>query len=474
MADDDAVVGVALSGGGHRATLWSFGALLAMVDAGTAPRIDTITSVSGGSFAHGVVAQDVDLASATHDDAERAFSPMVRMIAHDGLFLWGPATRTYAVLDFTLMGVGAVGVLVGLAGLLWSHAATAWVAVTLVAAALLAAGLWWAEQRGRAVDRALGRLFFSRSGRRTRLAELDTSVDHVFCATELQSGEFFYLRPSGLVSWAFGTAPAGTMELATVVQVSACVPGGFPPHELDPRALGFTRPWPAPRVPPSPSRAVLVDGGVYDNMAEEWFARRRDRAPLAEGGTRAAIDEVVVVNASARDPWVPYRGTWIPGLRELREVLRSQAVTYDAVGSGRRHADVAAWTRAGTAQRGALVHIAQSPVTVARAALRAPVPPVPPGPWPDEATRVRAARALEWLGVGADDDPFAQLVDSDLRVPTTLSKLGVETSVDLLEHSYLLTAANLHVVLGHPLPGSHRPSRERFRALVDPAGAGGR
>lgn len=467
MAEQGSSVGVALSGGGHRATLWSFGALLAMVDSGTGPRLRTIASVSGGSFAHGVVAQDVELATAGAEDLERALTPMTRMIAHEGLFLWGPSTNRYAVADFTLMGGGGIGVVAGAVGLVWAHGSVAWAALTVVAGALLGAGLWWAEQRGRTVADALGRLFFSRSGARTRLGDLGTDIDHVFCATELQSGEFFYLRPSGLVSYAFGVAPPGDLDLATVVQVSACVPGGFPPHVLDTATMGFQRPWPAPRdAPERAERAVLVDGGVYDNMAEEWFQASSSggRSVLAAVGPRTPVDEVVVVNASARDEWRAYRDTWIPGLREWREVMRSQSVTYDAVGSERRRSDIREWTRAGTHQRGALVHIAQSPVTVPRAFLPAvhdEARPALPG------ARDRAAAALEWLRVSPHEDPWAQLVTSNLQVPTTLSKIGTEHAVDLLEHAYLLTAVNLHVILGHPLPGTTRPDRDRFRRIVD-------
>jgi hypothetical protein len=446
--------------------VWSFGALLAMVDSGTGPRVRTIASVSGGSFAHGVVAQDVELATAGADDFERAVGPMTRMIAHDGLFLWGPSTNRYSVADFALMGTGSIGVLVGGTGLVWWRGSTGWAVVAVVAAAALAAGLWWAEQRGRKVADALGRLYFSRHGRRTRLGDLHAAVDHVFCATELQSGEFFYLRPSGLVSYAFGTAPPGDLELATVVQISACVPAGFPPHVLDTATMGFHRSWPAPRVPARPDRAVLVDGGVYDNMAEEWFraSSSSGRSVLAGTGSRTLVDEVVVVNASARDEWQPYRDTWIPGLREWREVMRSQNVTYDAVGSERRRSDISEWTRSGVHQRGALVHIAQSPVTVPRAFL---------SDAHDEArgaehgARDRAAAALDWLRAPPHADPWAELVESNLQVPTTLSKIGAEHAVDLLEHAYLLTAVNLHVLLGHPLPGAIRPDRDRFRRIVE-------
>jgi hypothetical protein len=47
-------VGVALSGGGHRASVWAAGLLLYLADAGRNGDVGTIASVSGGSITNGV------------------------------------------------------------------------------------------------------------------------------------------------------------------------------------------------------------------------------------------------------------------------------------------------------------------------------------------------------------------------------------------------------------------------------------
>ncbi len=54
--EKDHPVGVALSGGGHRATLFGLGALLALVDLRINRRTTQIASVSGGSIANAFVA----------------------------------------------------------------------------------------------------------------------------------------------------------------------------------------------------------------------------------------------------------------------------------------------------------------------------------------------------------------------------------------------------------------------------------
>lgn len=53
-------IGVAMSGGGHRAALWGLGALLYLVDSGLHRDVTTISSVSGGSITNGVVGKEVD------------------------------------------------------------------------------------------------------------------------------------------------------------------------------------------------------------------------------------------------------------------------------------------------------------------------------------------------------------------------------------------------------------------------------
>ena len=57
-------IGVALSGGGHRATVWAW-VLPYLVDAGKHRDVVSISSVSGGSIANGVVAHTVEYADTT-------------------------------------------------------------------------------------------------------------------------------------------------------------------------------------------------------------------------------------------------------------------------------------------------------------------------------------------------------------------------------------------------------------------------
>ncbi|HIO01693.1 MAG TPA: patatin-like phospholipase family protein, partial [Alphaproteobacteria bacterium] len=53
---DEHKIGLALSGGGYRATLFCLGSLWRFNDAGLLPELDTITSVSGGAITAGYLA----------------------------------------------------------------------------------------------------------------------------------------------------------------------------------------------------------------------------------------------------------------------------------------------------------------------------------------------------------------------------------------------------------------------------------
>ena len=70
------------------------------------------------------------------------------------------------------------------------------------------------------------------------------------------------------------------------------------------------------------------------------------------------------------------------------------------------------------------------------------------------------------LQVLGDEDRkrWKHLADENLRVRTTLSRLGGEVAASLLYHGYVSAMANLHVILGFPLLTV--PSIDRFRQMV--------
>ncbi len=102
-------IAVALSGGGHRATVFGLGALLAICDYGLNNRIGAISSVSGGSIANGIVMTGRDFGTVTAPEFEANISSALYAIADRGVLLRGaPATRWYIRRLLALAGLTVV------------------------------------------------------------------------------------------------------------------------------------------------------------------------------------------------------------------------------------------------------------------------------------------------------------------------------------------------------------------------------
>lgn len=458
-------IGVALSGGGHRASVFGAGLLLYLADAGRQGDVGAIASVSGGSITNGVVAHEMDYRQASAADVRSGLRPLLRHIAYTGLFFWGPSTNLYVI---TVLGILGLGLLGFAAGLIMAFITGAGVTVGIVLAAsliVLAAGVVVFAQRSKVVDGALAKTHFSRNRTPSSLASVARSLDHVMCATELQAGEHFYLSPRFLYSYRFGRGkPGDGLRLSTAVQASACLPGAFASRRLATQPHGFERSAAVTEPPQIPGHMLLTDGGVYDNMADQWAdglaARVRDN-PALEVMT-PALDELIVANASAGPPWTEVRWSWLPVRNELTTLLRVKDVQYAVSTGTRRHDLVTFWdaaARAGHGVTGALVHIAQSPFEVPDAFARS-------SGWPDRA--VRAREAIAWLGdTRGNRAMWAEVAAKSRNMPTVLRKLGPGDTARLLWHAYVLAACNLHVLLpGFGLP--ELPAEDEFRGLIGP------
>ena len=447
-------IAIALSGGGHRASLFGLGVLAYLCDAGKSAEVVSIASVSGGSITNAFVAQEIDFAEATPAELDqRVTAPLAEQIARRGTLFATWPTRLYLAL------IAAVA-LAALAAP-WLLPIPIWAAaVAGVAGLLLVALLAW--QRGNVCGRAYRDTLLSRDGRATRLAEVGRAVHHLICATDLRTGRPVYFTPGFIYGYGFGRCPPGAVPLYKAVQASAAFPGGFPPVRIPTRGLGFVETKSGrPKEIPS-GRLLLADGGVYDNLAEQWargFAGRVRRWPEL-GDDYFEPDTLVVVNSSARVDWMPY-GRKPPGWAEVAALMRDMNVLYENTTAVRRQELTARFDRAekrGSGLRGALVMIRQSPWQLASyysgKRVRAE--------WPERGAR---ADAVIELLASEGRKRWSELAAANAAVPTTLSALGVETSARLLRHAYVLAMCNLHVALGLPL--LELPPEADFVALAE-------
>ena len=518
-------IGVAVSGGGHRATAWALGSLAALVEIRANADVVSLSSVSGGSIANAAVAGAGDFRRYVDSAAFAAdIGPTLRVAGREGLFFPGRATRNYVTAtlgaagltilgglgllsallaagrESALIGYGIAGALAGaiigralagvvrqrvalvalIGGVLGALVSASGAALTggmhgLVLGATLAGlavgwlGLGWAavvlfSGRGRAVERALatGLLAHPSEGRPLTLADVGSPVNHVLCATDLESGDHFYMAPRFLYGFREGISSTGPsrVTLAAAVQASAALPGAFPPAVISTGAFARSSSIKVPQV--SPERVVLSDGGVYDNMADQWESGLATRLILCEplGSIQEAAEILIVANASAVWEWRPFDARGRVG-RELLGLARDQGVQYDVSTARRRNQLLERF-------EGHRVDDGQGLVGVIVMIDRVPMRLAAPFTAGDDDIATRAREAVAYLEACHSSAEWQAMADGNAQVPTTLGPIGERAVLDLMEQSYTSTMVGLYVLHGL---GELKPfPRSCYEAVMREAG----
>ena len=269
-------IALCLSGGGFRAALFHAGAIRRLNELGVLSRVRTISSVSGGSIASGLLATvwtRLERVGDRFTNLESLFEQPLRAFCgsniRNGPLLWGRLNPRN-----------------------WPR---------LLSSAFSATDLLVLQYQ-----RLLGSV---------RLSALPDTPRFVFCAANLQTGVSFELSARSIGDYALGYAEPGPLTLAEAVAASSSFPFAFPPLVRtmdvdafsggDPKAVaaGFR---PGPRV-------ALTDGGVYDNMGLEPAWKTHATVLVSDGGTPFEIQ------ARTR--------TWlVPRLQRSFQVVANQAL----------------------------------------------------------------------------------------------------------------------------------------------------
>ncbi len=436
-------IGVSLSGGGHRASLFGLGALIYLVDAGKGPEISCISSVSGGSITNGWVGLKTDLFVAASGDFRTDVAPLAAAVSTKGTLWSAPLTYAYLLLLAAILVIATV---------LCFPLEGVWAVATWVVALPLVG--WLARQRGWIAAKSFDRALFHGAD----LSRLNPNTDHVICSCDLQTAEAVFFSGRWVYSYRLGWGVPGDLPLTRAVQASACLPGAFAPVVLP---LGRHH-FPSAGAGDNPlTRMLLTDGGVYDNMGTEWPLRLDAR--VREGGAPEppphTVDEVVVVNASAGVGVSPRASVTKPVLGEITTLLAVKDVLYDQTTAVRRRLlDVRfRATRAGVDEpnvrlAGGMVQIDRSPYELPRAFASGS----------DDLAR-RARAALDLLTPGGEAAWSAE-AKASRSVKTALSKIPAEAAARLMRHAYVLTMVNMHVLRDYPLLPI--PSVAEFEKLV--------
>ncbi|AZO24562.1 patatin-like phospholipase family protein [Mesorhizobium sp. M1E.F.Ca.ET.045.02.1.1] len=234
-ADEDKVehydLGLCLSGGGYRAMLFHAGVLCRLNEAGLLQKIDMVSSVSGGSIAAGLLA---------------VLWP--RLTFANGVATNFRALYLEKILAFSQVFLDAPSILMGILNPFSSAA--------------------------REVAACHERHLFD--GSRPMLKGLSGRPWFVFCSSNLSTGSLFRMSNRYIADYRIGMAKHADLPVATAVAASSA----FPPF-LSPLRLDLTQfEWENDKLdasvgPPVPAgRAVLTDGGVYDNHGIEPALKR--------------------------------------------------------------------------------------------------------------------------------------------------------------------------------------------------------
>ena len=458
MAEDEAAVepvagtpgpsiGLALSGGGIRATLFSLGVVIALVETGANRWVRSIASVSGGSLLNAWLAHAGDFSSLKSPDDFEA-RKLAKMLRFGGVFAWSPRNiwrviRSAIGLIPTLLGtvitVGAffAGILkeerppvvdVTIQGMWWAYGLVPpliwiYIVATLgVFAAFILRGRWQEA------------IFATKLGELTgnpqcTLASFKPSrVQHVLVSTDLKSACPVFFSKDFVHCQTHGWSEPGTLRTATALYASAAFPVVFPPRRLWASRFAFRN------GKAGPLRGfALADGGVYNNLGNDWF-KTRDEQPasmwpygeldLKVEGVREPLSMQIVVNAGA--PSEPIE--WLyPGL----STLRTMSVLYDNTVSPRVAQIVG---------DDLLLDIKDSPQELARHRTGLLEP-----------KRARAEQINKQLA-RRDERFWNQLKTETAKTPTKLSGVKWRTMAALMHHGYLSAMVLLWTQYGESLP----------------------
>jgi NTE family protein len=255
---DQLDVGLALSGGGYRAMLFSLGSLWRLNELGWLRKLDIVTSVSGGSILNGVLA------------------------TRWSQLQWqnGCATNFVDKVAKPVMGMAAksVDVVAGIEGI-----ASIFSTISDKVVAAYDKDLF----NGATLQKDIPQF---KKGETPRF---------LFYSTSLQTGSSVRMERKRLADYKIGEIPNPDLPVARVVAASSAFPPLLSPVslKLDPAQW---REMPGASLFSSDDykkQLLLTDGGVYDNMGMEAIWKRCDTVLISDGG--APLD----MNTSPHTDW---------------------------------------------------------------------------------------------------------------------------------------------------------------------------
>ncbi len=245
VRDPEDGIALCLSGGGYRAMLFHLGALWRLNELGWLPRLDRVSSVSGGSITAGVLglawdALEFDAEGVAIRFPERVVTP-VRNLAER----------------------------------------------TIDSKAILSGVLQPGSINDKVIEAYDRHLFAGRT-----LQDLPDRPRFVINATNVQTGALWRFSKPFMRDYKVGEVRNPEVTVARAVAASSAFPPFLSPCRLDVDPDSYSPPDGEPlHREPFLSHVVLTDGGVYDNLGLETAWKRYRTIIASNGGGRLEPDE---------------------------------------------------------------------------------------------------------------------------------------------------------------------------------------
>ncbi len=230
-------IGLALSGGGFRATLFHLGAIRRLHELGILSKLTTVSSVSGGSILNGFLASRLvnGLLKGISDFTTEVAHP-VRQFCSLNIRRWPALLRFVPGLDNSL-------------------------------------------QLAHQYDEHLtqGKL----------LKDVPDTPNHLFCCTDLAYGVNWTFTKTDCGDYQAGyMRPPNDWKVSTAVAASSCFPPVFKPMSLglDPAKLSGGKATAGPVRDQCIKAMTFTDGGVYDNLGLEPIWKNHEVVLSSDGG----------------------------------------------------------------------------------------------------------------------------------------------------------------------------------------------
>lgn len=280
--------GLALSGGGFRATIFHLGVIRYLRETNRLRDLSYVSSVSGGSVSAAHLILNWDRYTGSNEEFKRAANEIVAFVQSDARGqVFSRWILGWAVLSWFV-------VLPILVAWYWEFGWKAWLAITIAYCilAIVRKRFSWPKSRSRLLENGYQKHLFQ--DRTLPQLKVPNGPKLLIAATDLTSGDLWYFSDDGVTHTTAGkTLATSNPTVALAVASSSAFPPAFGPIKIDSGLLSINDS--QLEIP-----HYLTDGGVYDNLGgrllefaglkeEEIIVSSAEPKPDIEAGSRFGL-----------------------------------------------------------------------------------------------------------------------------------------------------------------------------------------